>query len=654
MSLKPSDVYVGFWIDWSKSHPILGATITLPSNVGALLVAFLALFVSLAATYLWNLLAFAIHYHRQHLTQGKCHPLLRQQQVIFKSGLQATSSLFRLGGLFWVNRSTSLSLKYSWLPILLASSCVTLTTVAGLYSSRIFDSSSQMELLLRSPWCGALAFPESTGDELILSGNQFSEILSLARFYSQECYNATAGKDCNSLTSQNINWATNWLAECPFDKGMCLGPATQLDTGRINSNVILGINSPLQDQIDLRKITTCAPITQDNYTMKLTNATVLASFGYYNPNDEYVAYTYGSSQDPGNTNVTTVSSTMVANMTFTRTLGTYTYYENDTEPVFFPIPKLNISNGDGVLFFIQNNGIRFLEPCDDPVFGAHIKHSVPTQNSTVYYTSDRLAGVIGCSEQYQFCVTSDDSSCSSLGGLLGTLQAVRAMPLTSPQRATMATLTDALIFTQLGSIMSDPRNFLAQKRMISETQLPIPSNQWQIELWGWHAATMAAFQYRLIQQRLLEGVISGSSELLTITPEERAFCSGQRVRSSAVSGFTNISALSFFLVLFLGTILIVTGLFLDRVVGMISPVKQGVWVNDNALHLQRLAYMNQERVGGKEVSTWADIDKDIPRVEGETLLGPLVEPKIDTMSSESRLSQRYVKLPQQDLDNMSS
>ncbi|KAI1769869.1 hypothetical protein F4818DRAFT_311894 [Hypoxylon cercidicola] len=204
----------------------------------------------------------------------------------------------------------------------------------------------------------------------------------------------TAGKDCDFFTTHNINWTANWLAKCPFDESMCVGPAMQLDTGRINSNIILGINSPLQDQVDFRKITTCAPITQENCTMKLTNSTILAEFDYYDPDDEYVAYTYGSFETSGTSNVTTISSAHIANITSARTLWSESYSKDSG---FSPIAELSIPNGDGVLLFIRNNGLIYLEPCDDPVFGAHrIKQ---TKTNMTVYTSDHLAGIIGCSEQ---------------------------------------------------------------------------------------------------------------------------------------------------------------------------------------------------------------------------------------------------------------
>jgi hypothetical protein len=95
----------------------------------------------------------------------------------------------------------------------------------------------------------------------------------------------------------------------------------QLDTGPINSNMILGINSPPQDQIDLRRVTTCAPITQANYTITFTSDTFPPSLGYILPGDKYIAYTYGAAEGGFlGTNITVGASLYVANATASRSL----------------------------------------------------------------------------------------------------------------------------------------------------------------------------------------------------------------------------------------------------------------------------------------------------------------------------------------------
>lgn len=65
---------------------------------------------------------------------------------------------------------------------------------------------------------------------------------------------------------------------------------------------------------------------------------------------------------------------------------------------FSPIPELNRSTGDGTLCFISSNAILFVEPCDDPVFAAHVPHYDGTDDLT-YYLGDRVTGVLGCLEQ---------------------------------------------------------------------------------------------------------------------------------------------------------------------------------------------------------------------------------------------------------------
>lgn len=75
--------------------------------------------------------------------------------------------------------------------------------------------------------------------------------------------------------------------------------------------------------------------------------------------------------------------------------------------LFYPIPELNVSDGDGTLFFISSNALTFVEPCDDPVFSAHVPVTLPaldnddTDNGTevTYFLEDRLTGVLGCLEQ---------------------------------------------------------------------------------------------------------------------------------------------------------------------------------------------------------------------------------------------------------------
>ncbi|KAI3327333.1 hypothetical protein HD806DRAFT_550854 [Xylariaceae sp. AK1471] len=644
MSIRPSDIYVGFWTDWSKNDPIRGATITLSSNLIALLVAFLALFVSVATSHLWSLISYMIHYRRQGVTQGRCCLLLRQQQVVFKSGLSAASTIIRLGKLFWVNRSAPSSLKYSWLPILLSTICATIGIVAGLYSSRIIEISTQIEVLLNSRSCISLqpielqALTTASLDNEVLVANQFLEAFKSATDYSQQCYNTTEEKECSLPTIAAINWITDWDAKCPFDEIMCLGPAMQLDTSRINSNTMLGINSPVKDQVDFRKVTTCAPITQENYTIKFTNNTLPAPLSYVVPGDEYIAYTYGAANVFSGTNIT-VGGSVSAMFNYVVGVGI-----ND----FSPIPELNAPNGDGTLFFIKSNSIQYSKPCDDPVFAAHVP--IPSNLTFNTYVSDHLIGVIGCFEQYQFCDPSKESVCSLLGSKYDAMNEALNMPLTPVQNATIIAIGETSV--SISGVAYGNTNLLANQKLLGYVQLPLPSNQWQIEVQGWHATTMAIL-HQALNIRVLGFGVPEIYALLEaehpISPADAAVCRRQRVRYPR-GGFANVSGLGFFLVILLGTLIILTDLFLSSWIGLFGKyyplvkVREKSWIYDDVLHLQRLAYMAQERAEREHGSVWIDTDKDIPRVESPILLRSLIEPEIRPVALEPHFDNQYSKI----------
>lgn len=322
MSIRPEDVYVGLWTNWSDGSPVLGATITLHSSTANLLTAFLAIYVSLAASYFWDLIAYAIHYIRQGVTGGKCHPILQQQQVVLRAGLPAASTLFGLVKLSWANRSMKSSLKNSASPLLLSFICAIGSVTAGIYSSKVVTTSPQLEVLLSSPNC---YFPEFSDPWVDLRPSlaytdHRAAIIQSAWDYSQRCYNVSNNYDCSLFVRSTIEWTTDWKAECPFDDAMCLGPSMQLDTGLVNSNAVLGLNSSPKDQMDFRKITTCAPITQENYTTR-GNFSANDGRAYEAVPDDYIFYLYGSSFGVGLINYTWSHNMVAANVTSTRTVG---------------------------------------------------------------------------------------------------------------------------------------------------------------------------------------------------------------------------------------------------------------------------------------------------------------------------------------------
>lgn len=72
------DVHLGTWTNWSRGQ-VLGATLTLESRYGLLLLSFTATFVGLVAARLWRVMAWILH--RGYSTPEPRDALHHQRQV---------------------------------------------------------------------------------------------------------------------------------------------------------------------------------------------------------------------------------------------------------------------------------------------------------------------------------------------------------------------------------------------------------------------------------------------------------------------------------------------------------------------------------------------------------------------------------------------
>ncbi|KAJ8130562.1 hypothetical protein O1611_g3064 [Lasiodiplodia mahajangana] len=635
MSLPPKDVYIGMWTDWSKDSQVLGSTITITTSASRLLGAFLALFISLSVSYLWLLVVYSIHQARYAITTGNCRAIVRQQQALLKAGLSPTSTSIRLIKLYWAYRYTPFAWQQSWLWISISVVSAVSGVAAGLFSSRIIDSSLYFNILTDSSNCGFFLedfhIQSNIDDPMVIALEQDeAATIGLAATYARNCYNTTGdNSQCNFFPSTTIPWETEWEAECPFE-GICIGPAMRLDTGLLNSNSLLGINSPNIDQIEVRKITTCAPLRQEGYTETEPGPV---------PEDGLTSYLYGPSPD-NNVTFTASNDTRYSTLSYT----SYGVWANRSQ--WQPIRELNNTHGDGTVFCISSNNLYFLEPCDDPVFSAHAPTYVLNYSSAVYL-ADNPAGVLGCLEQiktpqYQVCSTASNI-CSAVGGLGDVyLEATEGLSLTPMQLITIRLIV--FVIDRLGNIadVTDGQtpNLQASQRTVVGFQLPLPRNQWQVEIQAWHAATMALIQYGILEY-MTGPWDAGFQKYVTppTSPEQNALCKRQRVRIS--QGFANVSSLGLFFTISLGTVIIIFALFIDNITGCVTRLSKGggkkhrAWIRDDVLHLQRLAYGPQQFLGPR----WIAADDNTPYFEGNGFLDPIVDPQdAETDETYKRLS----------------
>jgi hypothetical protein len=86
-----------------------------------------------------------------------------------------------------------------------------------------------------------------------------------------------------------------------------------MDTGLINSNTHLGLNFAPSDELNFRKVTTCAPIAQDNYVKIYSAAEALVGTRQPLPGEQYSGYFFGPQMQPQEYNDTWRISTYRTN-----------------------------------------------------------------------------------------------------------------------------------------------------------------------------------------------------------------------------------------------------------------------------------------------------------------------------------------------------
>ena len=258
--LTDSTIYNGVWINWSQGY-VKGATLTTTTTGGAILVAFLALFVQFTGSQLWGISRFIVHQVR--VSNKSRDALYHQQQVVLRNSSPADAArAFTKIGWGWRSRLNN-PIRRS-LPITLVALAHSITfLLAAILSSTAYTSQGD-EVLVSSPHCGLIDFnsPNFLAVLSILGAYETESILDSAS-YARSCYSSGATgrtwQDCSTFVAPRLP-TTQSNVSCPFEEGICTVPSIQLDTGLMDSDMFFGMNAPFKNRVKLRKVTTCAPI----------------------------------------------------------------------------------------------------------------------------------------------------------------------------------------------------------------------------------------------------------------------------------------------------------------------------------------------------------------------------------------------------------
>lgn len=255
------NIRTGAWFNWSHSAPV-GSTLTLPAAGGKFLLTFLTLYVTIAGTRFWIIVAFLAH--QQRASRRQHDGMHIQQQAILRNAATPTSAAisFMKISLRW----RKIAKKPFWRSLpLFALALVTLGTfrAASLLTAEVTKAAGN-ETLLDSPNCAYWLPANSLFSSQGAVRSKITSDAFVAASYSEACYSAnlSATSECSTYAARNIPWTQVTNATCPWASELCLSPSTvySMDTGLIDSHETLGLNAHKNDRLQYRRVSTCAPI----------------------------------------------------------------------------------------------------------------------------------------------------------------------------------------------------------------------------------------------------------------------------------------------------------------------------------------------------------------------------------------------------------
>ncbi|KAL8687209.1 MAG: hypothetical protein Q9218_006557 [Villophora microphyllina] len=591
-----SIIYTGAWINWSHGR-LLGSTITLLDGHGALLTAFLAIFVTAAGSACWQILSYSMYQRRAtHQYRDALH---HQVQAIFRNTGTSAIAAWQAVQLHWYWRKQGNTPLARTLPVfVLALLNLLFFGLAGIFSSQVTKAAGN-EVLINSPHCGFPVPPREATPSAAFDLLQLAETLT-ATTYSQACYGKAKDKlQCNQFVRPSLSSTSIRNATCPFSPNLCWYGATgayAIDSGLLDSFHVLGINAPTSQRIQYRKLTTCSPIHMKDYHDVL-NDTDPSQIAY---GDTLININLGEIVGVSNYTFRYNLHTFVDNIGYQ--LTSFLAIAGSPTNSWVPVPALNRTDGDITLALLTANSIVYEEPVADPFYSASNSTPMAEDDGTnaSYYSPDYDVTAIACMDQHQFCNPVNHKCTQLTGSNMFTqnnaqflpLKFNRAQYLTAEQiSAIMLSLT-----THVG-LHARGANALRASETVHNSffQIGLPDTQWMIEVSSWFDVAMAKLQAKMVQYATgPTNVPAGYSVIKLPSDASLDICKNQIIRNN--SGTTSFSVLGVAIILIVGSLLIVTSLVLEPALGFArrqmrrNEYKSLQYIADGTWQLQRLAY----------------------------------------------------------------
>lgn len=262
------EVYQGNWINWSHGR-MFGATITLNRRDAGLLIAFIALFVTLTGTAFWRIACFALHHYFSK--EAPRDGLYHQRQAILRNSANGASGLCTLTQLVWAWRNHTHHLYRRLLPVVIFTIlCLGAFATASIFSSKI-STATETEVLVSSARGGSINLTSPDLDLDRLSTIYYPYLTQRQKNfanYALQCYtNASNPEECRTYIRKQLPLSVDRNASCPFSGEICKSTFgdIEIDSGFLNSNDDFGMNNPPHERFLYRNLLRCAPLITEGH-----------------------------------------------------------------------------------------------------------------------------------------------------------------------------------------------------------------------------------------------------------------------------------------------------------------------------------------------------------------------------------------------------
>jgi hypothetical protein len=290
-----------------------------------------------------------------------------------------------------------------------------------------------------------------------------------------------------------------------------------------------------------------------------------------------------------------------------------------------PISTLNPKDADMTIIFLAPNAIKYNYPTSDPFFSANFYVELGSYNGVnlSYFSGDEYVSAMACTDQYQYCNIAsgtEEPECTALTGYQQAFAGLNStrLNLNNIQYgiASRIALTSRTLSTYHSISGRGAAALRAQETIYDRVQqIPLPSNQWQIELDSWFATSLAKLQHSIVEYAAptvrKQDMPVGTYLQQPFDTVSKAMCYSQKV--SLTGSTVSFSVLGLSIILAVGGMIVLVYLLLEPVVGWLQrrygwgEYRRVRWIMDDKFQVQRMAF-EESGMGGQ----WMNLDEGVP------------------------------------------